>query len=63
MSRREAAARVYYFARSPITDSLRAFLRSVLDRLPESTLHKYTGSVGAHADPGSLEPMSRKTRS
>ena len=41
VSRREGAARVYYFARSPITDSLRAFLRSVLDRLPESTLHEY----------------------
>jgi DNA-binding IclR family transcriptional regulator len=41
VSRSEGAAKVYYFARSPLVDDLRTFLRSTLARLPDSTLDKY----------------------
>lgn len=41
VSRREGSARVYYFARSPVADALRIFLRSALERLPEATIQKY----------------------
>jgi DNA-binding IclR family transcriptional regulator len=41
VSRMEGSARVYYFARSPVADDLRTFLRSMLERLPESTLEQY----------------------
>ena len=41
VSRREATARVFYFRRSPVTDELRRFLRSVLERLPEATIREF----------------------
>lgn len=41
VSRMEGSARVFYFARSPVADTLRTFLRSAFERLPESTLQKY----------------------
>jgi DNA-binding transcriptional ArsR family regulator len=41
VSRREGSARFYFFARSPVSDSLRKFLRSALDSLPEATLQKF----------------------
>ena len=41
VSRREGTARIYYFARSPVVDELRKFLRSALERLPEATLEKF----------------------
>lgn len=41
VSRREGSARVFYFARSPIADALRTFLRSALDRLPDSTIEAF----------------------
>lgn len=41
VSRKEGTARVFYFKRGPVTDSLRAFLRSMLELLPRSTVEKY----------------------
>ena len=41
ISRKEGSARVFYFNRNPIADSLRKFLRSALDGLPEATLQKF----------------------
>ena len=41
VSRREGSVRFYFFARSPVSDSLRKFLRSALDSLPEATLQKF----------------------
>lgn len=41
VSRKEGTARVFYFRRSPVTDSLREFLKSMLDQLPKSTTEKY----------------------
>ena len=41
VSRKEGSARVFYFNRNPIADSLRKFLRSALDGLPEATLQKF----------------------
>ncbi len=41
VSRKEGTARVFYFKRSPVTDSLRVFLRSMLELLPRSTVEKY----------------------
>ena len=41
ISRKEANARVFYFKQSPVTDSLRQFLKDMLDLLPKSTLEKY----------------------
>ncbi len=40
-SRSEGTARMYYFKRSPITDALRTFLRSMLERLPKTTIDAY----------------------
>jgi DNA-binding MarR family transcriptional regulator len=41
LSRREGSARVYYFTRSPVSDSLRKFLRTVLNSLPDETIQKF----------------------
>ena len=41
VSRMEGSARVFYFARSPITDALRTFLRTMLELLPEETLRSH----------------------
>ena len=41
VSRKEGTARVFYFKRSPVTDSLRVFLNSMLECLPENTVQKY----------------------
>lgn len=41
VSRMMGSARVYSFDRNPIADELRVFLRSMLERLPESTLERY----------------------
>lgn len=41
VSRREGTVRMYYFKPSPITDALRAFLRSMLEVLPKSTIAKF----------------------
>jgi len=41
ISRKEANARVFYFKQSPVTDSLRQFLKDMLDLLPKATLEKY----------------------
>jgi predicted transcriptional regulator len=41
ISRKEANARVFYFKQSPVTDSLRQFLKDMLELLPKSTLNKY----------------------
>ena len=41
VSRMEGSARYFYFARSPIADELRKFLRAMLESLPESTLRKF----------------------
>lgn len=41
VSRKEGSTRTYYFARSPVTDELRRFLRVLLDHLPESTLDEF----------------------
>jgi DNA-binding transcriptional ArsR family regulator len=41
VSRREGTARVYYFARSPVVDELRKFLRSALEQLPEATIAEF----------------------
>jgi DNA-binding MarR family transcriptional regulator len=41
VSRIEGSARFYYFSRSPVTDALREFLRSALERLPDATIQKF----------------------
>lgn len=41
LSRLEGSARVYYFTRSPVVDELRKFLRSALERLPDTTVEKF----------------------
>ena len=41
VSRREGSARVFYFARSPVADGLRKFLRSALESLPDATVQKF----------------------
>lgn len=41
VSRKEGTARVFYFKQSPVTDSLRIFLGSMLEVLPKSTIQKY----------------------
>jgi len=40
ISRKEANARVFYFRQSPVTDSLRQFLKDMLEILPRSTLQE-----------------------
>ncbi len=41
VSRKEGTMRMYYFTRSPVTDSLRPFLRSMLEVLPKTSIEKY----------------------
>lgn len=41
VSRKETNARVFYFRQSPVTDSLRQFLKDMLEKLPKSTLEKF----------------------
>jgi predicted transcriptional regulator len=41
VSRLEGTTRMYYFKRSPVTDALRIFLRSMLDVLPRATIERY----------------------
>ena len=41
VSRREGTMRMYYFKRSPITDSLRRFLHSMIEILPKPSIDKY----------------------
>ena len=41
VSRKEGTTRTYYFKRSPISDALRMFLRSMLEILPETITEKY----------------------
>lgn len=41
VSRKEGNARVFYFKRSPVTDSLRRFLKDMLEMLPKATIKKY----------------------
>ena len=41
ISRKEANARMFYFKQSPVTDSLRQFLKDMLDMLPKSILEKF----------------------
>ena len=41
VSRKEANARVFYFKQSPVTDSLRRFLKDMLELLPKPTLEKF----------------------
>ncbi len=41
VSRKEGSTRTYYFQRSPVSDALRQFLRSMLEMLPEVTTEKY----------------------
>lgn len=41
ISRKEANARMFYFKQSPVTDSLRQFLKDMLEILPKSTLEKF----------------------
>jgi DNA-binding transcriptional ArsR family regulator len=41
VGRREGQSRMFYFARTPITDSLRVLLRDALNRLPDPTLQKF----------------------
>ncbi len=41
VSRKEGTTRMYYFRRSPVTDSLRTFLRSMLEILPEESIEKH----------------------
>ncbi len=41
VSRKEGAARFYYFSRNPVADGLREFLRSALGRLPDEIIRKF----------------------
>ena len=41
VSRKEANARVFYFKQSPVTDSLRKFLKDMLELMPKSTVEKF----------------------
>ena len=41
VSRREGTTRTYYFKKSPVSDALRVFLRSMLELLPDATIEKY----------------------
>ncbi len=41
VSRKEGTTRTYYFKRSPISDALRVFLRSMLDHLPDAPIEKF----------------------
>lgn len=41
VSRKEGTTRTFYFKRSPISDALRVFLRSMIELLPDTTIEKY----------------------
>jgi predicted transcriptional regulator len=41
ISRKEGLTRNYYFRRSPVTDALRIFLRSMLEVLPQKTIEAH----------------------
>ena len=41
VSRKEGTTRTYYFRRSPISDALRVFLRSMLELLPGTIIEEY----------------------
>ena len=41
VSRKEGTTRMYYFKRSPVTDSLRVFLRDIRECLPKSTIQRF----------------------
>ncbi len=41
VSRKEGTTRTFYFKKSPITDTLRSFLRSMLEVLPRKSIEKY----------------------
>jgi len=41
VSRKEANARVFYFKQSPVTDSLRKFLKDMLELIPKSAVDKF----------------------
>ncbi len=41
VSRPEGTARMFYYKKSPVTDELRKFLRTMLDALPKSTIQQY----------------------
>ena len=41
VSRKEGTTRMFYFKKSPITDALRSFLRSMLEVLPRKSIEKY----------------------
>ena len=41
VGRKEGSSRMFYFARSPIADSLRVFLRDALNQLPDATVQKF----------------------
>ena len=41
VSRKQGSARFYSFNRSPVTDALRLFLRTMCDSLPDSTIQKF----------------------
>ncbi|MFC1665020.1 winged helix-turn-helix domain-containing protein [Pseudomonadota bacterium] len=41
VSRKEGTTRTYYFKRSPVSDALCEFLRSMLEALPRTSIDKY----------------------
>ena len=41
VSRKEGTTRTFYFKKSPITDALRSFLRSMLEVLPLKSIEMY----------------------
>lgn len=41
VSRKEGTTRMYYFRQSPVTDSLRIFLSSMLEILPSASIEAY----------------------
>ena len=41
VSRKEGMTRTFYFKKSPITDALRSFLRSMLEVLPRKSIEMY----------------------
>lgn len=41
VSRKEGTTRTYYFKRSPVSDALRVFLRSMIERLPDKTIDTF----------------------
>lgn len=41
VSRKEGSARFFYFSRNQVADELRKFLRSALERLPDTTIQEF----------------------